>query len=127
MAAYRLTPQRLAALGQILRHGGTGVMRVETYSDVGDFIGRGPWREAGYSVRRRTTISIEIEAGEQSLPYGLVFLEEDGVDGWESVPPVRPYKDYEDGIDLLVAIVKSCVRAWAMDENKIRFGLLELD
>lgn len=35
--------------------------------------------------------------------------------------------DYKGAIELLVAVIKQCVLAWAHDDTKIRFQMLELD
>ncbi len=41
--------------------------------------------------------------------------------------PKAPPIDYKPSLERFVEIVKVIVRAWAMDDNKIRFALLELD
>jgi len=38
-----------------------------------------------------------------------------------------PKPDYKGAVEKLIAVIRVCILAWAHDDNKIRFGLLELD
>lgn len=99
--------------------------RGDGYMDVTREYEEYNYRTFGEQPRRHVhDIHMTVQIEMQVDPEFLVWAQEIAMEPAVRAPPPR---DYKAALELLIEIVKVIVRAWAADDNRIRFGLLELD